>query len=71
MPTIAYEVGDVALERTGSGSNTQWKIKVKGQTSEPFQELIINKAVTVRSLKRVIGQVEHAAKVLGEDPVDD
>lgn len=66
MSTIAHTRGKVNLERNGAGPNTQWKLSVAGQTSTPFQELIINDPAVLRDVKDIIGQVEQAAKVLGE-----
>lgn len=62
--SIVHSRGDVTLMRKGAGPNTQWTFTVEGQTSTPRQEFIINSAQVLADLKAIIGQVEHAAKVL-------
>jgi len=67
MTTITHTRGNVTLTRGGSGANTQWKFIVDGQTSDAQQTLIINSPKDINDLKSIIGQVEHASKVLALD----
>lgn len=64
---IEHTRGVVTLTRNHPAPNTQWVIVVEGQTSTVVQELIINSPQALADLKLLIGQVEHAAKVLGEE----
>lgn len=67
MSTIKHRRGDVSLERSGTGANTQWTFVVEGQTSDAQQKLVLNNLKAVEDLKGLIGQVEHAAKVLNDE----
>ena len=70
MPIIKHTHGNASVERSGTGPTTTWLIRLEGQTSESTQEMRIRNKKDIEDLKRVIGQVEHAAKVLGEEPAD-
>lgn len=67
---ISHTRGDVTLTRTGTGNIVQWAIVVEGPTSDATQGIVINSPQVIEDLKALIGQVEHAAKVLGDDSSD-
>ena len=71
MSSIKHTKGDVTLERSGAGPNTQSNFTVEGQTSDARQSLVINSPKVIEDLKAIIGQVEQAAKVLGQDVLVD
>ncbi|ASZ74591.1 hypothetical protein KHO57_gp016 [Mycobacterium phage Phabba] len=64
MSEITHSRDKVRLTRRGEGPNTQWEFAVADQISGLPQQLIINELAVLEDLKALIGQVEHAAKVL-------